>query len=144
VPGCGNSCSDIGCIQNLTITPDGTVDDSGKYEARFDADGEAITCTLTVPSTTPPKCTDSHAYVYQNDGRVRFLSLDGDYKTVSVTLLHEGTVIADESFAPEYTDDELNGSGCGTCLAASATLRIGAPTISDAGAPPPGDGGDTD
>jgi len=79
----------------------------------FDADGKAITCTLTVPSTTPPKCTDSRAYVYQLDGRIQFLSLDGNYEKVSVTMLHEGTLIADQSFAVKYTNTELNGPGCG-------------------------------
>ena len=122
---CGSSCSDVGCIQAVTVTPDHALSDPGHYEVDFVADGVDMSCTLTVPSTAPAKCSDSRAYVSQDKGRgIVFLSVDGKYKSLSVTVLKDGNTLAEQTYAVAYQGVEINGPGCGTCPAASETLKM--------------------
>ncbi|HEX4338050.1 MAG TPA: hypothetical protein VH062_19205 [Polyangiaceae bacterium] len=125
VSACGSSCTDIGCTEAVTVTPEHALGDSGSYEVDFVADGVDMSCTLKVPSTAPAKCTDSRAYVFQEAGRgITFVSVDGKYKSLHVTVLHEGNTIADQTYAVTYQGVEINGHGCGTCDAASETLKV--------------------
>jgi len=124
LPAC-SSCSDIGCIPNLTITPERPLRDSGEYQVDFVADGETMSCTVKVPSAASPKCTDDRAYVYQERDRgILWLSVDGTHKTVSVTMARDGTPVADQTFLPSYEGVEINGPGCGTCPAAAESLSL--------------------
>ena len=124
LPAC-SSCADIGCIPNVTITPEHPISEAGQYQVDFVADGENMGCSVKVPNTAPPKCTDERAYVYQESGRgILWLSVDGKIKDLSVTITHDGAPFADQTFSPSYEDVEFNGPGCGTCPAAGETLTL--------------------
>jgi hypothetical protein len=134
VSGCGPSCGDIACIEAVTVRPDVILSEAGNYEVDFVADGVATSCTVKVPSTVPAKCTNQRAYVAQPDGHgITFVSLDGEYSSLQVTMLRDGTSIADQTYAPKYDGAELDGPGCGTCPAASERLTTNAGDIADAG-----------
>jgi hypothetical protein len=117
-------CSDIGCIQNVTVTPEQPISGDGDYEATFVADGKTYTCTLTLPSTGAAKCSNLRAYVQHDKHGIEWLSLDGDYSKLAVTITRDGTEIANQTFSVKYEGQELNGSGCGECLSAAETLKL--------------------
>jgi hypothetical protein len=128
---CSSSCADAGCVQAVTITLERPLSDPGSYEVDFVADGVTMSCTLTVPSTKPSRCTNSRAFVSQEEGRgIVFLSMDGKFESLSVTVLRDGSTLAEQTYSVAYQGVELNGPGCGTCPAASETLKA---TESDAG-----------
>jgi Fe-S cluster biogenesis protein NfuA len=124
-PGCTSTCNGVGCIQSVTITPEHSLSDPGDYEVDFVADGFTSKCTLTVPSSIPAKCSDERAFVSQQSGRgIAFVSIDGDYKTVTVTILRDGTTVTSRTFSPKYEDIALDGA-CETCPTATETLKLG-------------------
>jgi hypothetical protein len=124
LPAC-SSCTDIGCIPNVTINLEHPLTESGQYQVDFVADDKTMICRVKVPSSTSPDCTDDRVYVYQERGKgILWLSVDGKLKEVSVTITRDDAPVTDQSFSPKYEDTELNGPGCGTCPAAAETLTI--------------------
>jgi hypothetical protein len=53
-----------------------------------------------------------------------WLSLDGDFDELSVTVTRDGTQVADQTFPVKYEGEKLSGSSCGECLAAAETLKV--------------------
>jgi len=120
-----SDCSDIGCIPNVTITPEHPLTDHGQYRVDFVADGKAMSCIVKVPSSTSPDCTNDRVYVYQERDRgILWLSVDGKLEEVSVTITLDDAPVADQTFLPSYEETEINGPGCGTCPAAGETLTL--------------------
>jgi len=134
LPACGGDCADIGCVQNVTVTPDEPITGDGDYEIDFDAGSKHFHCTLTLPGTAPAHCSDVRAYVQHDKKSIQWLSLDTDTKTLHVAITRDGAPVADQTFAVDYTGSSLNGIGCGACFAAEVTLTTGT-TPPDAGAP---------
>ncbi len=120
-----SSCGDMGCVQSVTVTPKHPLADPGNYVVDMVADGVTMTCTLTVPSTVPAKCSDSRAYVYQEKANgIEWVSVDGKVKSLSVSIDRGADTIADQTYSVSYQNREQNGPGCGTCPQASETLSL--------------------
>lgn len=122
-----NGCEGVSCRATVSVTPEHPIAASGSYEVDFVADGTKMKCTLTVPSTAPSNCTDERAYVKQESGQgITFMSVDGMYKTLSVTVKHEGETIASQTFSPlDYQNADFTGAGCVSCPSAAKTLSLG-------------------
>jgi len=119
-----DDCSDVGCIQNVTVTPEQPITGDGDYDVTFVGDGKTYHCTLTLPSSVPAKCSNTRAYVQHDKHSIVFLSLDGDFDELSVTITRDGTDVADQTFPVKYQADKIGGSSCGECLAAGETLKV--------------------
>lgn len=122
-----NGCEGVSCVPLVAIVLEHSLSESGSYEIDFVADGTMMKCTIALPSTAPANCTDSRAYVVQKSGQgITSMSVDGTYKTLSVTVKHEGETIASETFSPlHYQSADFTGVGCVSCPSASVTLKVG-------------------
>ena len=119
-----DDCSDMGCIQNVTVTPEKPITGDGDYDVTLVGDGKTYHCTLTLPSSVPAKCSNVRAYVQHDKHSIIWLSLDGDFDELSVTVTRDGTQVADQTFPVKYEGEKLSGSSCGECLAAAETLKV--------------------
>jgi hypothetical protein len=128
----------VSCIAAVTVVPAQPISESGSYEVDFVADGTKMNCTLQVPSTAPAQCSDSRAYVAQEQGKgITFLSVDGMYTTLSVTMKRDGETIAAETFSKlNYENANFTGVGCPSCPAAQVTLTLGNVESPDASTTP--------
>lgn len=130
-----DDCADMGCIQTVTVRPEVPIAGDGAYDVTFVGDGKTYHCTLTLPSSVPAKCSNSRAYVQHDEHTIAWLSLDGDFDQLSVTVTRDDAPVADQTFTVKYEGQELNGSGCGECPSATETLRLQPAGVPDAGAP---------
>jgi hypothetical protein len=120
---CSSSCTDIGCIEAVTVSFSHPVSQAGAYIVDLGADATHLKCTITLPAHGSASCDDPRAYVFVDSaGALTFASVDGRIKSLAVTVLRDGTEVASGTFQPAYQGVELNGPGCGTCSQATETL----------------------
>ena len=119
-----DDCADVGCIQNVTVRPEQPITGDGAYDVTLVGDGKTYHCTVTLPSSVPAKCSNSRAYVQHDKHSIVWLSLDGDYDELAVTITRDDTPVADQTFSVKYVPDEPAASSCGQCLAAEETLKV--------------------
>ena len=127
-----NACEGVSCVPTITVLPGEPLTEAGSYEVDLVADGQKMKCTLAVPSTAPAQCDDASAYVAQESGKgITYISVDGMYAMLSVTVKRDGATIADQTFAsPKYVNSDFTGAGCVSCPAARVTLGSEEPDAS--------------
>lgn len=120
---CGSSCTEIGCLEAATVNFSRPLGQSGAYVVDVSADGTHMKCSIGQSSPRSASCDDPRAYVFiDSGGALTGVSVDGRIQSLAVTVLRDGTQVADGTFQPAYRGVELNGPGCGTCSQATATL----------------------
>ncbi|HVW27246.1 MAG TPA: hypothetical protein VHC69_17890 [Polyangiaceae bacterium] len=127
-----NACEGVSCVPTVTVLPGQPLTQSGSWEVDIVADGKKMNCTLKVPSTAPAQCSDSSAYVAQESGKgITYVSVDGMYQTLSVTVKRDGATVAAETFSSlKYETSDFTGVGCISCPAATVTLNGEGPDAS--------------
>lgn len=126
--GCGRTCTTIGCLGGLLISLDGGFDGTTSYridvnEMTDAAKGALLTsCTLSPAAGAEPqlKCSSTTAQLLS-----KTIWISGvEPAKVLVTVLAGDAKLGEQLFEPAYDSQEINGSGCGVCTTAQASLTI--------------------
>jgi hypothetical protein len=127
-----NACEGVSCFPTITVLPGQPLTEAGNYEVDLVVDSQRMNCTLKVPSTAPPDCDNQSAYVAQQSGKgITYISVDGMFKTFSVTVKRDGITVAAQTFSSlNYVTADFTGAGCASCPAATVTLNGGGPDAS--------------
>jgi hypothetical protein len=129
-----HACTQIGCDDGLTIAF--SLDEPGTYAFEIVADGEAITCSVTLP--LPPcgsggasNCSASDVFIGESGcaldpsaQSLEDLVFSGtNPASVEITVLRDGVEIAHRGFTPKYETVTPNGPECEpTCHLAEMAL----------------------
>jgi hypothetical protein len=126
---CGDDreCTAAGCLDGVTISmsePPGALTSrepfpDGAYEIELALDGTTVTCHRTIPQELPLDCTSAPVIVHSvsptsSAGTVAFdVEVRQTPGVVSAIVRHQGSVLGQGSFTPEYRKVAPNGEACG-------------------------------
>ncbi|AKU92443.1 hypothetical protein [Vulgatibacter incomptus] len=152
-PGCqvdnlanGPACTEMACLDSLTVTFDPPLTATGRYELALDLDGRAFGCEIMVSGIiSPTSCGDVAVTVYGPSRSVTH-SIDGETVShsevplpgiaeirmfgaphaVGLGVRRDGFELVRTSFEPAYERFYPNGPRCGdmACDAATRTIQV--------------------
>ena len=145
----------LGCSESLTCTAAGCLDGfsidltqplpsgadtiaplpAGAYEIELTLDDERITCHRSIPQGPAVDCKPSDSVIVSGIQPMRFpegalagfdVEIRQTPRVVTAIVRHDGAVLAQGTFSPEYREVAPNGKECGpVCNSApSATLAL--------------------
>ncbi|MCR9165822.1 MAG: hypothetical protein ACE37F_32235 [Nannocystaceae bacterium] len=128
LPSCTNTCTLVGCGPAVTLlvgSEDAPLDPSvAQYQVDLDLDGQAVVVTCITGQTQcdiegndGPFWVEALSYpdrleIGINSGEELAPHLIEVYVLADDTQIHEGGI------SPTYSDEEINGEGCGVCRTA--------------------------
>ena len=141
---CGNStranepargCTEIGCVNGLTLSFSRPLREPGRYELTLELDGKPSTCQATLPFSgcnSGGGCSAPDVLLQQSgcalppsEHELLGLQITTSPATLRVRILRDGSEVSNAELAPTYTRSQPNGAGCPpVCEQASATLDI--------------------
>ena len=129
-PGCRERvCTLIGCANGFEIHLTRSAPlAAGSYGFQFVIDGRAVSCSLTLPTTSQVQACAEGSGVTVAAGPGAALGdvhIDGTPESVLATVTHGAETIASGSFKPLYRESRPNGPECPpVCKNAEASLRF--------------------
>ncbi len=134
LPACSNTCTLIGCGPAVVLvvgSDEAPLDPSvSAYQIDLDLDGQSVVVTCTTGS---PQCE-----VEGNGGKFWVEALNNADRIdievnggeelapalIEVYVLADDDQIHESSLSPQYTDEEINGEGCGVCRTADEAFVL--------------------
>jgi hypothetical protein len=150
------ACPSIYIAPHASITLSEPIAADGAFDVELSIDGQEQTCALTITDMAPSKeecegasctaqspstradmtCEGIGVSGINNDGSIPGFTLANTPKSVSIRLVQQGRVRAEDTFALEYAPASLIGEGCPKTEHASATLTLRPLDASPPAAPP--------
>ncbi|MBK8172982.1 MAG: hypothetical protein IPK60_21980 [Sandaracinaceae bacterium] len=129
-----HACTLIGCEDGFGVAFDARDWPGGDYVVTVDADGQARTCTVTLPYATVETgatCSDglrldtSGSALPASEHEILGLHVTDTPASLTVTITRDSVMLATESFTPSYITTQPNGPGCEpVCTQANATMSF--------------------
>jgi len=126
-----HSCNTMYAPSHLALQFEADAWAPGAYEVEVVTDAATILCAFTLPAGDEwtGRCDDAdgiHEVLTDASGegleRIYLYEETPDVVDVAVSL--DGAPLAEDSFAPDYAEDEPNGEGCGVRHAAEVTISL--------------------
>ncbi len=136
------ACPSIYIAPHASIEFSEPLRENGTFTVDLTVDGEPESCPMIITGMGPSEesvdgatmaspstrvemtCEKIGISGYKNDGSIPGFKLSGTPKAVSIRLVQDGRVRADQSFDLNYAPASLIGEGCSKTEHASATLAI--------------------
>lgn len=114
----------MGCGPAFTIRMNEPLGEPGSYEVLAVSESGEIRCEYQSPLPQPISTRDCGSLRLWFDAAGALTSVVSDrlIGRLALSISRDGVVVAEKTFSPEYSFDELNGPGCGTCASASDSL----------------------
>jgi hypothetical protein len=136
--GCDDTvdCTNADCIDGFSIRAvmpgSATTLPQGDYEVELSLDEARVVCQVTLPAAASGLCDAADVELLFLTDRAQDNERTGLWVTTTRTpgaataiVRHQGTVVAQGSFRPEYVESAPNGSECGpVCENASQVLTL--------------------
>lgn len=119
--GCGDSCTDIGCIDGVRVTlATPVLRAAQELVITVDSDGTKASCTIAPAATS---CMAGALTVTVQDEAIRVFEVAGTPERIGVTIASSTTTALTGEVRPRYETVHPNGSNCpGACKRADAIL----------------------
>jgi hypothetical protein len=113
----------MGCGPAFTIRFDEPLRAAGSYEIVGVSEGGESRCHYELPVAQANLARDcGNLYLgFDASGALASIESTPRVRSLAVSIARDGVTVAARTFSPDYSFEELNGPGCGTC--ASATER---------------------
>ena len=123
----GQVCTLMDAPSQLRVHLDGEADVPGDYAIEVEAAGRVVaSCEATVPlaESFDALCgTRSESRILGQPGAgLDGLILSETVDELTVRVFRDGEELVEETFAPDYEEDEPNGKGCGVRRTGEITL----------------------
>jgi hypothetical protein len=133
--GGGRDCTAIGCQSGLTVAFSNPLRQAGTYTFSVELDGQVVSCETALPFSScsgTSGCSVPNVFLARSgcalpaeQHEVTGLRVLSVARTVGVTIEHDGTQIASETFTPSYVRSQPNGEGCEpVCEQADASIVV--------------------
>jgi hypothetical protein len=128
----GGMCTEIGCIDGLSVNFTPALTGKGTYTFDVTVDGTAYSCDATIPlagsSTVCGK--DNVVSIYlsgteldPSEQSLPGMHVEGTPKSVQIQVHRDKTLVADADLSPKYQETQPNGPNCPpTCHSASENV----------------------
>lgn len=136
--GCGgHDCTDMGCVQGVTMEFASPLAETGEYVFTLTKGTHTDTCSAFVPlrrDGTEPTCEGmlinrQEVTTRTEDGiqgtagnAIASVWVGGEHDALSLTVTRDRTEILRADLTPTYRGIEINGEGCGECPMATHTV----------------------
>lgn len=130
--GGGDACTEIGCIDGLSVTFEPALAGKGTYTFDVTVDGTAYSCDATIPlEGSSTVCgTGGVVSIYlsgseldPSDQSLPGLHVEGTPKSVRIQVHRDKALVADADLSPKYQEVQPNGPDCPpTCHSAAGDV----------------------
>lgn len=116
-------CTSMGCGPALTIQLSEPLAGEGAYEIVGVMDGREVRCAYDAAEVYPASSRDCDGLSIGFDASSALVAIESPQVShLVLSLVKNGSVMANKTFAPEYSFEELNGPGCGACPSARVSF----------------------
>jgi hypothetical protein len=120
----GLVCTQIGCDDEVSVSIRGLETDQF-YDVELDTGTQTIHCTIDTSQSSYMRiqCVDDlYSYSQRDEASIH---IAGTPDSVAITILKNGTVIAEDVVRPEYDEVAPNGRACGPiCVQARIPIEL--------------------
>jgi hypothetical protein len=128
----GDACTEMGCIDGLTVSFDPPLTGKGTYTFDVTVEGTAYSCDATIPLEGASTVCDTGGVVSiflsgteldPSEQSLPGLHVEGTPKSVQIQVQRDGAPVADADLSPKYQVVQPNGPDCEpTCHSAAVDV----------------------